>query len=182
MSTPKRHHDPHRLVLDGWVYEDPEQMRFAKGCNRHNFGLPEFDDFIDGMEEGIAKDELLDWRQQAFKAFTDNNQHALKGWLQAAYCNWRSRLTIDGALPTLAKGVNQGEGTKVNEEKAEKRRNALLVEYDALRARGKSPEEAMQKANAALDQYETEKIVPYSMKPPKQLMKILKKNRPADWP
>ena len=73
-------------------------------------------------------------------------------------------------------------GTRGNEEKAEKRKNALLVEYDALRARGKSPEEAMQKANAALDKYETEKFVPYSIKPPKQLMKILKMHRPADWP
>lgn len=94
------------ITVGDWAYEDEEQTRFAFICASEGFGLPSFDDFIDSLPDGIAKEELLDWRKNAFNAFKNSNRAALRGWLQAAYTNWRARLTIDGIRPTLSMGTD----------------------------------------------------------------------------
>lgn len=100
-------------------------MRFAFTCSTMGFGLPSFDDFIDSLPEDIAKQELLDWRQQASKAFKNRNDLALKGWLQAAYSNWRIRLTVDDIRPTLSMGLDYSKSQSDKNKKMLEKRWAL---------------------------------------------------------
>lgn len=102
------------ITVGGWAYEDEEQTRFAFICSSEGFGLPSFDDFIDSLPDGVAQQELLDWRQQAFNAHKTGNTPALRGWLQAAWTNWRARLTVDHVQPTVAMGLSH---SKVQAEK-----------------------------------------------------------------
>lgn len=111
-TTPQRYpatdgdRGPEGISVRGTAYKDSEQMRFAFVCEFHAFNLPAFDDFIDALPEGAARDELLDWRQQAFAAFKANNRHALKGWMQAVWVNWQTRDILNQLQPTVKLGLD----------------------------------------------------------------------------
>ena len=122
-STPRRFKTDSGLTIGGRVYEDDEQTRFAISCSSIGLGLPSYGDFIDSISNGDEKQEMLDWREQAFNSFKSNNQLALKGWLQAMYAAWNFRLTIDDIRPNLSmsldfsksqakKGKKGGRGTR----------------------------------------------------------------------
>jgi len=101
-------------MVDGWAYEDGEQTKFAYIAKIMNFALLSFDDFLDSMPDGITKQDLLDWRQQAFNAFKAGNALALKGWLQAMYVGWKLNLTIDGIQPRISMSL---EHSRVQSDK-----------------------------------------------------------------
>jgi len=149
-STPTRFKTNAGLTIGGWAYENEEQTRFAFRSSLMGFGMPSFDDFIDGLPDGIGKQELLDWRQQAFEAFKSGNQLALKGWLQAAYTNWKARLTVDGIREPLSYGLKMMGGPKVNKAKADPRHDFLIKEYLDFIAIGLDDKTAREKANDEL--------------------------------
>ena len=146
-STPRRGKTGSGVSIGGWFYDDNEQTRFAFSCSLNGFGLPSYDDFIDSLPDGAAKQELLDWRQQALNASKSGNQLALKGWLQAMYVAWNFRMAIDRVQPTVSLGLKQQRGPEANKANAKERNEYLLKRYGQYRLQGIGVTNSRNKAN-----------------------------------
>jgi hypothetical protein len=103
-GTPPRFQTTSGFNIGGWAYESEEQTRFAFICSSEGFGLPAFDDFVDSLPEGPAKDELTGWREKALSAFKRNDRAEMKAWLQNAWTVWKIHLTHEASRPTLDRG------------------------------------------------------------------------------
>lgn len=109
--TPKRHKTKQGFTVGGWAYDDQKQHFFAIKCWGLGVGLPSLDDFIDSMPEGKARNEMLDFRNSAFSAFSSNNTLALKGWLNALWVLWTFHRTVENIRPELRRGVTNKSST-----------------------------------------------------------------------
>ena len=119
------------ITVGGWAYEDEEQQEFALTCGFWCFYWPSYDDFIDGLPECEAKQELLGWRQQAFKAFKSRNESALKGWLQALHVNRAYSLYRGDSQPLISVGLTYSESQSIKGKKGAEKRWAISDDGDS---------------------------------------------------